>query len=721
MRKTTRLQTPKRGARPASATAPQSQLAVWILRLLMGVRGLRPMKLAEIDEDVYAVAGIENPGRRGPDAGWARERCRLRLAKAICEPPDRSSPVFVNAALLGKCFGLSEMEQEILAFAVMAHAEPALSDCLDAYHPRTVRAFATLVARCIEVEPTAVRAALRTGATLASAGLIRFTTSHFGERAGFELVDTLKTLAFNENADAETVLAAFFSAARPALLSLSDFPHVARDVDLMVRYLGNAVERRSAGVNVLVYGPPGTGKTELARAIASALGVRTYEVGADDDDGDAVQDEARLDRFRLCQRLLRNAERAIVLFDEVEDVFLQKGLGVLAKLHDTSENKAHRISVLETNPVPAIWIANSVGLVDNAILRRFDYVLELRTPPPSVRSGIIERYTAGLPVTREFIATAAHDERLTPGHIERATKVARAIGDTTPEKVQAAIMRVLDNTLAAQGASPRRSIPSTPCAYDPTYVNASTDLTKVIAGLQARRSGNLCLYGPSGTGKTAFVDHMGAALDLPVMKRRASDMLSMWVGGTEQNISRMFRDAQAAGAILLLDEADSFLQERGRAQQTFEITQVNELLVQAECFGGIFACTTNLMDTVDRAALRRFEIKIRFDALKRDQRVRMLVATLAQIGVPPLEGADLDRAVRDLAALGTLTPGDFAAVARQIGITASGGVRARDVIAALAEECRLKPDQGKRVVGFGAPRDEPPRDHERKDDEKKDT
>jgi transitional endoplasmic reticulum ATPase len=701
MRKPNRLQTATDTATPASPTTPQSQVAVWVLRLLMGVRGVRPMKLERIEEDVYAVAGIDDPGRRGPDPDFVRDRCRLRLAQAICVPPDRSSPVFANAALLGKCIGLSELEREILAFALMIQAEPALSDCLDAYQPRTIYAFATLVAPCIAADRAAVRAALRSDATLASTGLVRFGGSHFGERAGLEVMDDLQKLAFSETANTETVLAAFFSAARPAMLSLSDFPHVARDVDLMARYLSSAVERRSAGVNVLLYGPPGTGKTELARAIGSALGVRAYEVGAEDEDGDAIHDEARLNRFRLCQRLLRNADRAIVLFDEIEDVFLQKRLGMLEKLHDTSDHKAHRIGVLETNPIPAIWIANSVGLIDNALLRRFDYVLEVRTPPPSVRTGIIERYTEGLPVTRDFITAAARDDRLTPGHIERAAKVVRAIGDTTPEKVEAAIMRVMDNTLSAQGASPRRAVPSTPCAYDPSFVNASADLGKVVTGLLARRRGNMCLYGASGTGKTAFVDHIGAELDLPVMKRRASDVLSMWVGGTEQNIARMFREAEGEGAILLLDEADSFLQDRGRAQRTWEITQVNELLVQMEGFGGIFACTTNLMEAIDRAALRRFEVKIQFDALKQDQRLRMLLATLEKLGVPALGGADLDRATRQIAGLDALTPGDFAAVSRQLGIGGIAGVTGLDVVAALAEECRVKPDHGRRVVGFG--------------------
>jgi len=43
---------------------------------------------------------------------------------------------------------------------------------------------------------------------------------------------------------------------------------------------------------------------------------------------------------------------------------------------------------------------------------------------------------------------------------------------------------------------------------------------------------------------------------------------------------------------------------------------VNELLTQMEAFDGIFVCTTNLMDKLDQASLRRFSFKIRFDVLK---------------------------------------------------------------------------------------------------------
>lgn len=64
-----------------------------------------------------------------------------------------------------------------------------------------------------------------------------------------------------------------------------------------------------------------------------------------------------------------------------------------------------------------------------------------------------------------------------------------------------------------------------------------------------------------------------------------------------------------------MDEADSLLSDRVHAGQQWEITQVNEMLTQMETFSGIFICTTNLMDKLDAASLRRFDFKVKFDYL----------------------------------------------------------------------------------------------------------
>jgi hypothetical protein len=107
--------------------------------------------------------------------------------------------------------------------------------------------------------------------------------------------------------------------------------------------------------------------------------------------------------------------------------------------------------------------------------------------------------------------------------------------------------------------------------------------------------------------------------------KQASDLMSKYVGETEQNMAAMFREAEAEKAVLLLDEADSFLQDRRGAQRTYEVTEVNEMLQGMERFNGIFVCTTNLLDRLDQAALRRFTFKIKFKPLTAAQRETMFV------------------------------------------------------------------------------------------------
>ena len=179
------------------------------------------------------------------------------------------------------------------------------------------------------------------------------------------------------------------------------------------------------------------------------------------------------------------------------------------------------------------------------------------------------------------------------------------------------------------------------------------------------------------------------------MIRRASDLVSKFVGETEQQMAAMFREAEAEKAVLLLDEADSFLQDRRGAQRTYEVTEVNEMLQGMERFAGIFICTTNLMDSIDQAALRRFTFKIRFKPLTAAQRETMFVVEALDGDATRLDAA---HAVR-LSKLDQLCPGDFAAVKRQVDILATT-FSAGEFLDQLEAEHRIKPEV-REVRGMG--------------------
>ncbi|MBW2456332.1 MAG: ATP-binding protein, partial [Deltaproteobacteria bacterium] len=403
--------------------------------------------------------------------------------------------------------------------------------------------------------------------------------------------------------------------------------------------------------------------------------------------------------FRLCQRVLAKGRGALVLFDEIEDVFPRQ-ISRLFGLMSSGSDKSWTNRLLESNPVPTLWVGNDIDQVDTAFLRRFDLIIELLTPPPQVRRRILESHCGRLRVGADWLTRVARDERLHPGHIERATRVAKTIAPRGAAETEQLLSRVIDGNLRAcggKGGSSQR-IRSDACAYDLSLVNATMDLERLVEGLARSRSGTLCLYGPPGTGKSAFVATLADRLGLPLHSRRASDLISCYVGSTEANLARMFRQAKAQQALLFLDEADSFLQDRRRAQRSWEITEVNELLVQMESFEGIFVCATNLIDTLDQAVFRRFALKARLDPLTPEQRWRMLAATLERLGAKLAEGETSAELRRKLDRLASLTPGDFAAVARRTRLLGEATDGAGFVVA-LQEECTFK-DSERRPVGF---------------------
>jgi AAA+ superfamily predicted ATPase len=180
---------------------------------------------------------------------------------------------------------------------------------------------------------------------------------------------------------------------------------------------------------------------------------------------------------------------------------------------------------------------------------------------------------------------------------------------------------------------------------------------------------------------------------MPLLAKRASDLLSKWVGESEQNIAQAFRQAENENAVHLIDEVDGLLRDRRSAQHSFEVTQVNEMLTGMESFPGLFIASTNLREGLDAASLRRFDLKVRFDYLRPDQAWKLFCRYCEALHLPTPNSVIEYR----LARLSMLAPGDFAMAMRQ--------TRFRNVTAAehlleiLEAECALK-EGSKNAIGF---------------------
>jgi SpoVK/Ycf46/Vps4 family AAA+-type ATPase len=342
--------------------------------------------------------------------------------------------------------------------------------------------------------------------------------------------------------------------------------------------------------------------------------------------------------------------------------------------------------------VPTLWVCNDITAMDPAYLRRFDLVAEFRAPTERVRRRIVQRCFPEGTLSRDGIQALTAMESLPPAQIARAARVVKTLGARKIDERDAQARRVLDMSLRAMGVSTTKKTAALPAHYDPALLNTDRNLAALIDGLRAGHPARLCLYGPPGTGKSALGAYLAQRLDRPLHVKRASDLISMWLGETEKNIARAFLAAGDEGAILLIDEADSFLQDRRGAQRSWEVTQVNEMLTRMEAFEGLFIASTNLVESLDAASLRRFDFKIRFDYLDRQQRVALFQRVL---GDAPIDEHTRQRIER----LDRLTPGDMANALRQMRVTGETPFAA-GLLALIETELRLKPGGGRAEMGF---------------------
>lgn len=642
--------------------------------------------VSETDLGIAWEAGEACNRRRGTSPrAWSDLRARL---EAAASRPRESKPDTLarNTAVFAAHAGLDAEETAIFALAVRAANRGPLKTLCDHLTDDARLPPEEAVTHLLGMPAARVRKALAPSARLMTTGLLARDRPPF-HGLGLDPCERLYLALERPAGSVDEILDRLFLTAPPPDVAWEDFAHLGANRDFALRLLDGALARGEPGVNLLFHGAPGTGKTALCKALAAKLGARLYAVGESDDDGDEPSRSLRLQQLRLGQRLLGGRGRGLVLFDEMEDLF-PASTGLFSMMMTGRGSKVHMNRLLETNPTPTLWTTNDIAACDPAFLRRITFTLELRTPSPSIRARLWGRLAAqhGVPLPRETCAALARTIDEAPALADTALRAARIAGggDEAVTLAVTALARAVSGARALQPSSD-------PLAdFDPTLARADHDLDALadrLAVAGPRTAASICLDGPPGSGKSAFARHLAHRLDMPVLERRASDLLDRYVGGSERNIAAAFAEARDTGAFLVFDEADSLLGARGGALQRWEVSQVNEMLTWMESHPLPFVCTTNLPEQLDPAAARRFVLRVRFLPLDAEQRARSFRRLFGAEPPPGLEALDL------------LTPGDFAVVARRAALL--GPLAPEALLAELAREQAAKPD-ARRPMGFRA-------------------
>lgn len=475
----------------------------------------------------------------------------------------------------------------------------------------------------------------------------------------------------------------------PSCFKLSSFKHVPLK-QLIIDILDDALALCRKGTNVLLYGPPGEGKTEFAKALASHLSATLYAVPVSNRRGRAIHPDKRLGQYYAINEIV-NDNRAIILFDEFDDAFK----------NESEISKGWINQTLENNPIPTIWISNNIDDVDSAYKRRFDIILEINSGRSSDLDSRYGPILKNIPVRPEAKANLANSGWMTPAIAENIKHISSFLNPFTPVKNELLLSEVVHHRLSSMGienAEILRVQTKDKCkilmpAFRTEWLNTDPGMDNVLNRLRERGKGRVCFYGPSGTGKSEMAKHLSKNLNMKLIVINSSDLLDKYVGGTERNIASAFRKAKENRSIILIDEIDNLINNRDDTSQTWEISRINEMLVQIENFDGIIFGTTNRNAYLDSAFIRRFDLKVGFDFLRTDQLMDILFSVLPKIDHRHIN----EFSKHDLLNL-DITPGNISTALEQLDIRGLP-IRFDHVIEALSSEVRHQSGP-KRRIGF---------------------
>ncbi|KAI6306758.1 hypothetical protein MCOR34_007871 [Pyricularia oryzae] len=125
------------------------------------------------------------------------------------------------------------------------------------------------------------------------------------------------------------------------------------------------------------------------------------------------------------------------------------------------------------------------------------------------------------------------------------------------------------------------------------------------------------LHGSPGVGKTFTAECIAEYVRRPLMVLTSSDIGTDPIQ-VERNLERNFKTATSWGAVLLIDEADVFMERRS----TQDLVR-NSFLRALEFYRGILFLTTNRVGSFDDAFISRIHVQLRYPPFKDEERQKV--------------------------------------------------------------------------------------------------
>lgn len=188
---------------------------------------------------------------------------------------------------------------------------------------------------------------------------------------------------------------------------------------------------------------------------------------------------------------------------------------------------------------------------------------------------------------------------------------------------------------------------------DPVVAAAAEELIEEHHRSDLLRSHNIeprnrvLLEGPPGNGKTSVAEAIAAAVMLPFYVVRYEGLISSFLGETAARLDQAFEFVRSRRCVLFFDEFDAIAKERSDTHETGEIKRVvSTLLLQIDRLPAhvIVIAATNHAELLDRAAWRRFQVRLELAPPSRAAATafleRLIVRLGGELGLAPRTLAD---------------------------------------------------------------------------------
>jgi AAA+ superfamily predicted ATPase len=483
--------------------------------------------------------------------------------------------------------------------------------------------------------------------------------------------------------------------------------HYFVDQDQTAHILDLLKRKPQTATHILLYGPPGTGKTSFACSLLDKIKDPAYEIVR----GDENTTKNRRAAILACLNMTDFDQGSIVLVDEADNLLNTRSSW---SMRGETQDKGWFNGLLEEPGTRMIWITNSIHGIEDSVLRRFAFSVYFRPFNRRQRimlwENIVRQNRCKKYFNKTDIEYFARTYEVSAGVIDLAVKKSVEKRVSSKKQFHRSVKLGLEahQTLGNYGekkvdkerVTKNFTLEGLNISGDPAAMLRQLDTFDAYLKKDDENeimNMNLLFYGPPGTGKSELARHIAGRMDREIICKRISDLQSMWVGAGEKNIKAAFQEAEAEEAVLIIDEADSVLFSRDRARNSWEISFTNEFLTQMEKYRGILVCTTNRLDDLDPASLRRFSHKVGFDYLTPIGNLLFYDLFLS-----PLTHAQLDDPHRQqVKAMQNLAPGDFKVVQDRYSFYPKEDINHHTLVEALKKEAELKIHKdNSRQIGF---------------------